>query len=614
MEIVPYKDGVQYIMDDTMPVPSEWDKQIAYYLDHKPEYISDPDPEPWKRWDTMLITDRDIDNFNHYAPNMFKKMPYVDHVNKLKRQPVGPPTLWDQAKSFISKRFKPADYGPLDSLYKVMNEDSQLPQQPVLPRALPRIHQQPQMNGNDYYNKYIARREAGPMIKQYKQQAREHYKTAVKTQGTPEFTQRLIKVMTGRRYKRGSKRYTRKKRSYGRGRRYYGRGAYYPSPGTNFGGRMGGYLGATAGEFLGSLGQRAMGLGDYSVNSNVFQGRLPEMTNLAGNGGTVIRYQEYLGDIITSGTANTFKIDSYLLNAANANTFPWMSQIAANYEQYEIQGMLFEFRSTSANALNSTNTALGTVMMATQYDTVDQPFSSKIEMLNYEFSTSCVPSSNQTHMIECDPHQSTVSVFYSEPGATNPPNTDPRLYFLGRTSIATTGFQGTNVNIGELHVTYQIKLLKPKLNDILGVDEGMYYQSFSATTGTNWTDAAPLGSNSTIWDSSTQINNLGVTRTGTSLTLPISPIAKQYLFSFYWVGPTAIPLTGPSVVPTGGVLIGGSIQQGPFNGQTSSRMIYTVLARSFPNSALSLALSGAVLPVSSGTQGLAVTICQTPIF
>lgn len=613
MEIVPYKDGVQYIMADNLPMPPDWEKQIAYYGDHPYEPPPDyPQSEPEIRWGDMPLTERDIDNFNHYIPNVFKSMPYVDHVNKLKRQPVGPPNLWDENASFLRKRFKENDYGPLDSLYNVMMEDSevpQLPQQHVQARALPRT--QPMAAANPYFDKYVARRQARPMIKEYKKQYRDYYRNAVQTPGTNEYNERLKKIMTGRRYKRGSKRYARRRR--GGGRRYYGRGAYYPSPGTNFGGRMGGYLGATAGEFLGSLGQRAIGLGDYSVNSNVFQGRLPEMTNIAGNGGTIIRYQEYLGDIITASSANTFKIDSYLLNAANSTTFPWLSQIAANYEQYELQGILFEFRSTSANALNSTNTALGTVMLATQYDTVDAPFSSKIEMLNYEYSTSCVPSSNQTHMIECDPHQSTVSVLYTESGEINPPNTDPRLYFLGRTSIATTGFQGTSVNIGELHVTYQVKLLKPKLYDVLGNANETYYALFD-TVLPAWSNALPLGLSSSEWDDNV-INNMGLTRTGTTLTLPASGISKQYTLFVRWFASTSVSIAYPSLSISNGIFTGPN-PASPLSGVTSAvASIYRIFRTSGNNLPTVITFStGGTLPVAGITFDLTVSVVQTAVF
>nr|WPR18678.1 MAG: capsid protein [Chemarfal virus 68] len=241
-----------------------------------------------------------------------------------------------------------------------------------------------------------------------------------------------------------------------------------------------GELGKTAGKHLSHL----FGLGDYSVKSNVFlQGSLPQIYNMPAGGGTIIRFQEYLGDVITSGTANTFSNTSYSINAANDNTFPWLSQIAANYEQYSFEGLIFEYRSTSANALNSTNTALGSVMMATQYDVSDTVFASKAEMLNYEFSNSIKPSENCLHMIECAPRQSTLTELYTLVG--NPPaGFDPRFYNLGRFQIATTGFQGTNVNIGELHVTYQVRLLKPKLFDTIGNDIGYCcYNASSAGVG-----------------------------------------------------------------------------------------------------------------------------------
>lgn len=69
------------------------------------------------------------------------------------------------------------------------------------------------------------------------------------------------------------------------------------------GANWGGYLGSKAGEFLGGGAQRIFGaitgLGDYSVKRNVFaHGRLPSIENPT-HGGTPIRFQEYLGDVIT---------------------------------------------------------------------------------------------------------------------------------------------------------------------------------------------------------------------------------------------------------------------------------------------------------------------------
>ena len=62
--------------------------------------------------------------------------------------------------------------------------------------------------------------------------------------------------------------------------------------------------------------------------------------------------------------------------------------------------MLFEFRTMSADALNSVNTALGQVIMATDYNAANPPFGQKSEMENYEFGQSCKPSESQIHPIE----------------------------------------------------------------------------------------------------------------------------------------------------------------------------------------------------------------------
>lgn len=87
-------------------------------------------------------------------------------------------------------------------------------------------------------------------------------------------------------------------------RRITGKGDYrmdYKNRST--GANWGGYLGSKAGEWLGGTAQRILGLGDYSIKKNVFMGgRLPEITNPISLGGNTIRFQEYLGDILTSGT------------------------------------------------------------------------------------------------------------------------------------------------------------------------------------------------------------------------------------------------------------------------------------------------------------------------
>lgn len=341
-------------------------------------------------------------------------------------------------------------------------------------------------------------------------------------------------------------------------RRITGRGTYRMDASQPFGRRWGGYLGSKLGEWLGGTAHNAFtgltGLGDYKVRRNVFMtGNLPEIVNISGTGGTTIRFQEYLKDIITSGTPGALEIQSWLINPANPDTFPFLSQIAMNYEQYVIEGMIFSFQSRSADALNSTNTALGSVMLATQYDVLDAPFQSKADMLNYEFSTSCKPSENTMHMIECEPRQTTISELYTLASDTVPTGADPRLYFLGKLSVGTVGFQAAGVNIGELRVTYQVRLLKPKLFVTLAQD--YEWQFLQNAQGGSFSNANPLPA--------IQFNNgnLGVVYNSAARTLTFpanNNVVTIYRIMVQWTGNVAATWTPPAITLSG-CLIGNNL-------------------------------------------------------
>lgn len=349
-------------------------------------------------------------------------------------------------------------------------------------------------------------------------------------------------------------------------RRITGRGDYSMNSGDSFGRRWGGLIGSKLGEGLGGLAHSAvssiLGLGAYTIKQNVLlDGRMPAIQNPTSAGGITIRFTEYIGDIITASTPNTFASQMFDINAANSTTFPYLSQLAANFEQFEIEGMLYEFKSTSADALNSTNTALGTVMMATQYDVLDEPFKSKLEMLNYEYASCIKPSESCVHMIECARSQTTVSNLYTLYNTTPPSSADPRLYFLGRFTIATTGFQAASVNVGQLHVTYQVRLLKPKL--FMGL--GLGFQSFrffmqnqdiafNTPFGTQAdVDAIfALGNHDTLPNGSLLYNNCGITIDAANgyINFPPTSGRVRYYFNIQWTGGTTAAVVTPTITAT----------------------------------------------------------------
>lgn len=287
--------------------------------------------------------------------------------------------------------------------------------------------------------------------------------------------------------------------------------------GSHFAGQGGGKLGEKLGSYLHYIG-KIFGSGDYvtssmGVKSNtlVNSSQVPQFANSPHS--MRIQHREYLGDIY-SGTAGAFNIQNYPINPGMQQTFPWLSSVVgAQYQQYRIHGLVFEFRSMSADALNSTNTALGSVAMATDYDSTDVIFANKAQMENSQYGVSCKPSACMIHAIECAQNQKTLSEQYIR-FADPPANADIRMYDLGRFSIATVGMQANDVNLGELWVSYDFEFLKPIQRAPL-IDSEMAYFALTHTTAS--LAAAPL---TLAADESANSDNIGLTLTGTTITFP----------------------------------------------------------------------------------------------
>jgi len=254
------------------------------------------------------------------------------------------------------------------------------------------------------------------------------------------------------------------------------------SIGGMIGGPAGAGIGASLGYGAGSLFSHITGLGDYTVKKNtiVYPDQIP-LFQPTNDGCILVSHKEYITDIISSGSVGAFKVDSFDVNPGLPGSFPWLSILAQAYDEWQPLGIVYAFKSTSADALNSTNTALGTVVMATEYNPLNPVYVNKQQMEQCVFSGSSRTSSSLMHPLECDFNQ-TREVFNIRQGGLQ--NGDPRLYDLGRFSIASSGLQGTDVDIGELWVTYSIKLMKPRLGDQSGQMD--HYVFSEGATGTNY--------------------------------------------------------------------------------------------------------------------------------
>lgn len=265
----------------------------------------------------------------------------------------------------------------------------------------------------------------------------------------------------------------RKRHAYsGRGL-YTGRGGFWSDMWDKSAGlrsQLGGMARSSSNPWLQAAGQiaRATGIGEYStgvVKNDLIDNGAGQVapTFAEGPRGVTISHREYIADIFGPETAGVFQNQTFGLNPALVQTFPWLSQVAANYEEYEFKQMIFTYNSTVTDFVAS-NGQVGTVIIATQYNANDAPFANKQEMMEYDAAVSGKVSGTIMAGVECDPKQNSGSPGKYTRSGPVAPSEDIKTFDLGTLNVATsnTPTQFSNQALGELWVSYTVELRKPK--------------------------------------------------------------------------------------------------------------------------------------------------------
>jgi hypothetical protein len=269
-----------------------------------------------------------------------------------------------------------------------------------------------------------------------------------------------------------------------------------------------------------AFGGRGMytGRGEYVHSNNLVDGAadvhrtsIPSAMSVGDEtGAIVISHREYITDIFGPNAGVAFQVLSYPLNPGLQGTFPFLSQLAQNYDEYEFIQMIWEYRSTTTDIGNSTTGQCGTVIMATNYNAAAAPFADKGLMMEYAHAQSCKVTEHMVHGVECDPEKNAGSpILYTR---NNPVATgeDLKSYDLGNFQIAIANSPAAyaNLPIGELWVQYAVKVRKPKLFSSRGldIDRESYYMSDTLGTLTTSLWFGALGSVSFLRG---QQNNIG---------------------------------------------------------------------------------------------------------
>jgi len=292
-------------------------------------------------------------------------------------------------------------------------------------------------------------------------------------------------------------------------------------------------VGASVGRWLGSGIGSIFGSGDYKVagegvtnNILVNSREVPQFTR---GKGTTICHREFISDL--SGTS-AFTNTQYIINPGLVASFPWLNAFAQNFEEYRIHGMIFEFKSTSSE-YNTGGNALGSVIMATQYNVQSPAFTNKVAMENYDFAVSCKPSESMIHAIECKGSEGVLKNYFVRTNSYTPTGVDNRFTDFATFNLATVGNSSTNI-IGELWCSYCIEFFKPRVPATIG--GGVLTAHYCRTSPSS---ASPFGTALALSSGS-----LSLTVSGTTITW-VGTVGQTYYISLLWGTSSA-----STVVPT----------------------------------------------------------------
>lgn len=303
---------------------------------------------------------------------------------------------------------------------------------------------------------------------------------------------------------------------------------------------------------------KALGLGDYDLNSNVITAALskgetgaqiPAMVNSKHS--NIFRHKEYIGPVF--GSTGEFSTTVQPINPGNEALFPWLSQIAFNWQRYRWRGLIFEYIPLSADY--AANTAMGYVAMGTQYNPLEADFTDKTTMMEYEYTSERKPSELFMHPIECAPDQSTIVEYYIRDVNAVTPDSDLRFSDIGKFTVATGGNPSADGHLGDLWATYEIEMMQPKLSSVMGNDADV----MSWTNSTGVTGAAPYGTGAGTYDDS---NTLDVEVDPATFKLTFPETGTKYLVVWWWRGGSVTvvaPLIGTATGLTISYLINGAV-------------------------------------------------------
>lgn len=200
--------------------------------------------------------------------------------------------------------------------------------------------------------------------------------------------------------------------------------------------------------------------------------------------GVRVEHREFLGNV--NGTVG-YNVAQFPVNPGISLTFPWLSGLASQWEQYRFIHVQFEY------ITRSPTTQPGSVLMAPDYDAADGPPATESAMAQYQDVIEDAPWKNSICFLSTR-DQAPGTFKYVRDSIV--PLTDIKTYDLANFFIATVG---TDSNTwGKLWVKYDVELRIPAgPSRGLGVTALSYFTN-AATQGLTGGSASVLAASNVV--------------------------------------------------------------------------------------------------------------------
>jgi len=192
----------------------------------------------------------------------------------------------------------------------------------------------------------------------------------------------------------------------------------------------------------------------------LFIGYSSPQSSRTPHGSTIVTHKEFIQDIDGS---SAFSILGFDVQPGLPVSFPWLSSLAGNFQQYRIKSCEYVFRSTSADSVSAA-TNLGSVMLVHESDPSAPAPVSKQDILTMAGVRDTKPSLSVKCPLDVNRRRTNAenTHYVRGPGGI-PSGASKKEYDYGTFYIATQNCAQNT--IGELWVVYTIELMRPQQND-----------------------------------------------------------------------------------------------------------------------------------------------------